>query len=31
MVIAGCAASVIVLLLGAWSFVRRQDDFILYI
>jgi len=31
MVLAGCAASALVLALGGWSFARRQDDFILYI
>ncbi|MBE6760455.1 MAG: ABC transporter permease [Ruminococcaceae bacterium] len=31
MVLAGCAAALLVLAVGAWSFVRRQHDFILYI
>ncbi len=31
MVIAGCVAAVVVLLLGGITFARKQDDFILYI
>lgn len=31
MVLAGCVASLAALAVGAWSFVRKQDDFILYI
>ena len=31
MVVAGCTASLVVLLAGAWCFARKQDDFILYI
>jgi len=31
MVAAGCAGALLMLVLGAWSFVRKQDDFILYI
>lgn len=31
MMLAGCVSAVVVLVIGAWSFVRRQDEFILYI